>query len=211
MPQVNGNSQAVSDSYQAQSEDPKIKVPERSSKLWCHTIGRISCAVRVPLYGITAFFVLTKIAFKLPWSAIQGLLNITIIPITKASINLFKEKPLEQKFEGSDSCSFTGMTRDLIALANATQRMFNSIWLTIVAPPSFYRELSTANDRCEEMIIGNYHVNKQSNSPNPVSDVYKGLIVPNYILQITSLLRPHVDNLSEPDLNTYYLCYDCNG
>jgi hypothetical protein len=142
--------------------------------------------VRTPLYGITAFFVLTKFLSKCAGLITKLAPNFALLPIAKALTNQLKNEQPETNHEESLSQAFTGMARDLIALANVTQRMFNSIWLTIVAPPSFYRDLKTAMSRCIQTVKGRYH--GDANTSTSVLDVYKGLKRPNYIFQISPLL-----------------------
>lgn len=165
------------------------------SRLWCHTAGRISCFARIPLYGIATIFTLAKMPFKFVWSTVQLLVNILFIAPGKACINLFKDIPIKQKIEGSNSWSFTGLLRDSIALANVAQRTLNSIWLTIVAPPSNYRDFQKAASVCKSTMLGDYHALKKTegsedSNPTPVREVFEGLIAPNYFRQISPVLIP---------------------
>jgi hypothetical protein len=169
-----------------------------NSKIWCHTAGRVSCLARVPFYSISCLFQIPKMALKLTFSALEFL--VSFFPVTIYNIYArCMDRPTIQYFKGrvAENWSFKGLARDGIATLNLAQRTANSIWLTIVAPPSHYRSFTEAVQAATEAAEGKYH--QLNGQPSNVSAVWKLFVIPNYFRQISSCCRNSLDSL--PELN----------
>jgi hypothetical protein len=102
---------------------------------WRHSVGRFSCAVRVPLHAIAIFFQTTKIVGKTMLSPIA---------------NSFPRKAY-------GPFSDDGLKKDMYILKEMSDRFLESGVATLVAPPRQYRSLQLSLAHNLKNIFGLYH------------------------------------------------------
>jgi len=109
-----------------------------SSRPWRHTVGRFSCAVRVPLYITACALQALKMGAKFFISCLTfGQLH---------------------RFEATKDWTFKGLLRDQIVLKHMGIRGINSFLTIFVAPPRNYESLGKAVLKCARLVFtGNYH------------------------------------------------------
>lgn len=110
-----------------------------TSRPWRHSIGRISCAVRVPIYAIAATFQVIKMAVKflpaIPISIIQWALG------TKAL----------------DNWSFRGVALEGAMALKFLDKMGSSILGVIFAPPKKYYSLAEVFEGFTKVVVLGKH------------------------------------------------------
>ena len=171
------------------------------SKLWRHTVGRVSCAVRIPFYAATVAAMVGKIVFKsavsiaqLPLSAIKcagiACYNLGLLATSEKN-----EKPDYMEFTGfriHPDWDFSGVTRDGIQTLGLLQRVTNAAWHMIVAPPKEYLDFDQALRFCKKSIVtGSHHKLQMGGVEGKTTALWKQTIdpIPNYLRTISPQFR----------------------
>lgn len=119
---------------------------------WRHSIGRVSCAARIPIYAIGATVQLTKVVIK-------G----AICPIVELAVWWTGTKDL-------DSWKFEAVKKDALFLFHLSDRIVNCFLSAIFAPPKQYRSFGTALENTFSIVfLGTYHENTQKNKITGIS------------------------------------------
>jgi len=116
------------------------------SALYRHTIGRLSCALRIPVFAIGTALQLSKIALKL-----------LIAPVFTCLDNA-KAKPSERKFS---DLTFRAVAKDAAMLIPLLECLASAIKGTIVAPSIHYKSLAEATQATAELVfVAQYNRNQ---------------------------------------------------
>lgn len=145
----------VSPNYQSISE----------SRPWRWSVGRISCALRVPVYAIFATLLAVKIGFKILANVV------TLGQISRSN------KP-------GRIWSKEGIARDAITLLDKLQRAVNSVWSAVWAPPKSYRSFGEATKKSiRDLFDGRHLVNDSEITVSVLWESFKASI-PKYHKQM---------------------------
>lgn len=131
-------------------------------RAWRHTVGRISCLARIPIYGIA-------IALQTGKTVIKG--------IVSPFVSFGRWATGSEKLE---SWSFNGVARDTIMVGNLIDRTVNSALCVICAPPKQYRSFVEAcSDYFSIVFMGSQH-----------NETSKGVTTPGELFDMMVLARP---------------------
>lgn len=174
---------------------PLISKETIQSRLWRHSIGRISCAVRIPFYLAAIPTILIKIGLKFTVSLIQLPLNVCKFAGKGIHYLLSSDKNKKWNFTPlyiHKDWNFDGVARDLLMTLFLAERVINCTWCIIVAPPEDYKTLLEAATSCYSIIFkGNYHdVSHKEDLAYPTWETAKLLYnsIPNYYQMISPCL-----------------------
>ena len=114
-----------------------------TSRPWRHTVGRLSCTARVPVYiGACALQALKMVA--------------------KFFVSCFTLGQL-WRCEKTRDWTFKGLARDGVMFLSLGQKAANSVWCSIFAPPKNYRSFGeAAKVSLQTVFAGKYHNDPRS-------------------------------------------------
>lgn len=125
-----------------------------TSRVWRHTIGRISCAIRVPFYALATLAQTGK----------------TIVKAVVATITLGQ---LHRLGVNGHKFTFQAVARDAVGILSLVDRTANSVICSVCAPPKEYRSLAKALSKSAELVFSdNYHTHGEQEVK--VSELFEG-------------------------------------
>ena len=136
--QFEKQSRIPSPGEQQEGKLSKVYQDVTTSRPWRHTIGRISCLVRIPLYLVGMAFQTAKIGIK-------GV----IAPIATLAAWGLKTDKLH-------SWTFTGVAKDGLAWVRLLDKIGSSTLGVIFAPPKQYHSLYGAFSGLAKIVLGGY-------------------------------------------------------
>ncbi len=120
-----------------------------TNALFRHTFGRISCAIRVPIYAVATMFQLIKTVVKLP----IAFLATPAYYIHKA---ICKDKT-SKLLKAFKAYSFCGVAKDAITSASLLHKTLTSTVCILVAPPKKYYTILEGLKEVGEALGGKVH------------------------------------------------------
>lgn len=126
-------------------------------RAWRHTVGRISCLARIPIYTLAVAAQAGKTLIKMPVSI-----------FVSGGNWLFNSKKLT-------SWSFSGVARDAMMAGHFIDRTVNSALCVIFAPPKRYHSLPGAFVGTAKIVVLGIHHTSQEGKVMPVDKLFNGV------------------------------------
>lgn len=155
---------------------------QSTPRWWRHTIGRVSCLARIPIYAGGAAVLTLKTGVRFVCTFFSE--------VTRGLRNLGKREDEPGYIKPKAGLSFKTVMLDAIMCKDLAQRTINAAWLTLVAPPPYYRDLQTAAQTCyQAVVVGQHH------SAETIKALWRTSRTPNYWEQMSPCTRKELDHM----------------